>query len=342
MVTSVLFKLFGISNIWSQITGTLLGTIITAIVTVSLLSVQTDKEISHDRDVGIFEKKQEVYHNFIEALESITQDGKINIPSKDNPDKNDELQHLIYQLGFVQMHASHILAEDITQSIGDLLSTVSLMQNETDIKKNELYSQFAENVFHIVSLLKQDLYKERGQVDKEKFKSALCASGAFDDELLSENGRSKSLKEFLEHLKSIFEEKDYKTSIWWYNNKENRENNDIKSVAQAYINCKSWINFKIYTNNVIFCITFPPISEGGGIWLRFYNDEEQKNYNAELTEKYKKLPSPDLAMNFLNTNDLGYKTFARLSENGKKSFVQKYASNIDSKIQSLFKPEVNE
>src|SRR5574344_1290821 len=103
LVTSVLFKVFGITNIWSQITGTLLGTIITAIGTVSLLNVQTNKEISHDRDVGIFEEKQKVYHKFIETLEDITQDGKVNIPSKDNPDKNDELQHLIYQLGFVQM-----------------------------------------------------------------------------------------------------------------------------------------------------------------------------------------------------------------------------------------------
>ena len=69
IMTSIIFKLFGITNIWTQITGTLLGTIITAIVTVSLLNVQTDKEIGHDRDVGIFEKKQEVYHNFIAALE---------------------------------------------------------------------------------------------------------------------------------------------------------------------------------------------------------------------------------------------------------------------------------
>lgn len=104
IVTSILFKLFGITNIWSQITGTLLGTIITAIVTVSLLNVQTDKEIGHDRDVGVFEKKQEVYHNFIAALEKITQDGKLNIPGQ--PDYKepkdgavvDELQDLIYQL----------------------------------------------------------------------------------------------------------------------------------------------------------------------------------------------------------------------------------------------------
>lgn len=69
----------------------MLGTIITAIVTVSLLNAQTDKEISHDRDVGIFEEKQKTYHKFIETLENITQNGKINIPSKDNADKNDEL-----------------------------------------------------------------------------------------------------------------------------------------------------------------------------------------------------------------------------------------------------------
>ena len=80
LITSVLFKVFGITDIWAQLTGTLLGTIITAIVTVLLLGVQTNKEIGHDRDVGIFEKKQEVYFDFIETLEQITQDGRINVP----------------------------------------------------------------------------------------------------------------------------------------------------------------------------------------------------------------------------------------------------------------------
>ena len=89
LITSVLFKVFGITDIWSQLTGTLLGTIITAIVTVLLLGVQTDKEIGHDKDVGVFEKKQEVYHNFINELEKITQDGMVNVPGVEGYNENE-------------------------------------------------------------------------------------------------------------------------------------------------------------------------------------------------------------------------------------------------------------
>ena len=138
--STLLYKVFSANDIKSEITGTLLGTIISAIVTVLLLQGQTEIEEGKDISLNVFGKKQEVYHKFIEELESITKDGKINIPSEDNPDKTDELQHLIYQLGLVQMHAKKETAEKITQSVGDLLSTISLMQNK-DKKKNELYSQ---------------------------------------------------------------------------------------------------------------------------------------------------------------------------------------------------------
>lgn len=219
LVTSVLFKVFGVTDIWSQLTGTLLGTIITAIVTLALLRVQTDKEIGHDRDVGIFEKKQEVYHNFIEALESITQDGKVNVPSVEGHDKSaqDELQHLIYQLGYVQMLAASDTAEKITKLVGDLLSSLSLM-NSTDLHKNEAYSHLARNVFDIVALLRKDLFSNKSEskeefkpVPEEKFNAAIRASGAFDKELLSDSGREDELTIFLSLLQKNFEKKRTKT-----------------------------------------------------------------------------------------------------------------------------------
>ena len=52
LITSVLFKVYGITGILAQLTGTLLGTIITAIVTLLLLGVQTDKELEHEKDSG--------------------------------------------------------------------------------------------------------------------------------------------------------------------------------------------------------------------------------------------------------------------------------------------------
>lgn len=326
LVTSVLFNVFGITDIWSQLTGTLLGTIITAIVTVLLLGVQTNKEISHDRDVGVFEKKQEVYHQFIEALESITQDGKVNIPNSDNEDKNDELQHLIYQLGFVQMHANHDVAEKITESVGSLLSTISLMQNGEGQKKNEMYSQFAENVFGIVSLLRNDLYNsDFNTVSKGKFNSALRATGAFDDELLSENGRIETLFTFLTELKAEFEKKKYPVEILYRS-----QPMEIKPAAQRYVWYKTnrWLQAKICVReNLYFLLTLPP---EGGLWYEFFTDPELKHRNKALSDAFN--VRKNIWIDFLNTADSGYRMFARLVVDDQKVFVEKMVKTIDEKI----------
>ena len=167
LVTSVLFNVFGITDIWAQLTGTLLGTIITAIVTVLLLSVQTNKEISHDRDVGIFEKKQEVYFDFIETLEKITQDGRLNVPGLAGYEKpqsenevNDELQHIIYQLGKVQMTASQDTSRKVTGKIGNLLKIIQ--SNDKD--KGTVYSEFAGILFEIVADLRKDLFDTNSEI----------------------------------------------------------------------------------------------------------------------------------------------------------------------------------
>lgn len=346
LISSVLFRVFGITDIWAQITGTLLGTIITAIVTVLLLGVQTNKEISHDRDVGVFEKKQDVYHKFIEALESITQDGKVNIPSAENPDTNDELQHLIYQLGFVQMHASKSLAEEITRSVGDLLSTLSLMQNGIDQKRNELYSQLAEYVFKIVSLLKDDLYnsQKKGKVtddmfepvSKSEFNSAIRATGAFDDELLSENGRVDTLTKFLENLTICLQEASQKQVSQCY---RLEDKNDSNWIAKNYLAFKTdrWAQIKVsLSDNMTLAFVFDPM---GWINVKFFIDFTLKNEHTEFEKRYDALNQKDPPINFIDISDSGYKSFARLSDDGKKLFVKNYVSNILTKIETVTSQE---
>ena len=343
LVTSVLFKVFGVTDIWSQLTGTLLGTIITAIVTLALLRVQTDKEIGHDRDVGIFEKKQEVYHNFIEALESITQDGKVNVPSVEGHDKTaqDELQHLIYQLGFVQMLAASDTAEKITKLVGDLLSSLSLM-NSTDLHKNEAYAHLAKNVFDIVSLLRKDLFSTKSKpkeefnpVSKEKFNAAIRASGAFDKELLSDSGREGELKNFLLLLQKIFEEKGRKPFII-YRSDQPRKTEEITNIAHGYVNTKAGraIQFKFplkEKRNLLFQFTF----DDAGDFYSEFKDGQNATSTSE-TEKYRKLLPADPYINFLDTNIEGYKRFARLTEDGKKAFVQNIVDGVEKKLSEIF------
>ncbi len=183
LITSVLFKVFGITDLWAQLTGTLLGTIITAIVTVLLLGVQTNKEIGHDRDVGIFEKKQEVYFAFIETLEQITQDGRINVPGvsgyiepKSDNEINDELQHLIYQLGKLQMTAKPETSKKITEKVGQI---IKVMNDKSDLNISEKYSKFAEQLFQIVSILRNDMYNDENYepVNPYSIKGALEIAG---------------------------------------------------------------------------------------------------------------------------------------------------------------------
>ena len=298
IMASIIFKLFGITNIWTQITGTLLGTIITAIVTVSLLNVQTDKEIGHDRDVGIFEKKQEVYHNFIAALEKITQDGKLNIPGQ--PDYKepkegavvDELQDLIYQLGLIQMHAKSSTAKTITKQVGDLIGTLSLMKNTSGVS---VYPQIADNVFKIVNLLREDLYGEKTEaVTKEDFNSTLAAAGFFDTKLCSVEESKNIMIEYFDKLLTVISE-EHKVKI--SNASLTGDISNIKECIHQFYNhratksdspyCYLVIDIELkekHLKNDNFSFVIESTVYDGG---NYYYGFRQKDNKTDLSEKYK-------------------------------------------------------
>ena len=165
-------RIFSLTDLHAELTGTLLGTIITAIVTVLLLKGQTEIEENKDIGIHIFEKKQDVYFEFINTLESITQDQKINVPnlpgyvdSQKPGEVNDELQHLLYQLGKVQMTASKETSETVTKLIGQVLGIMS----GKNPKIADKYSKFAGVVFQIVSALRKDLYNTKIDSNDDDF-----------------------------------------------------------------------------------------------------------------------------------------------------------------------------
>ena len=90
-----------------EINNSAIGAILTAIVTVFLLQGQTASEENRDRNLKVFEKKQEVYHEFLEKLKDIVEDGRITIAAGEEPsDTVDELKELLFQLSYIQMHSS--------------------------------------------------------------------------------------------------------------------------------------------------------------------------------------------------------------------------------------------
>ena len=336
LITSVLFRVFGVTDLWAQLTGTLLGTIITAIVTVLLLGAQTDKEIGHDCDVGIFEKKQEIYHNFISELEKITQDGKLNVPRGNNNSATsnsqiyDELQHLIYQLGFVQMHAEHDVAEEITEKVGKLVGTLSVGG------ANAMYSDLADVVFQIVALLRKDLYNsDYKPIDKNKISETLRLAGCFDDDYCNIDSSYDIMKKYVGQLIQNLEESEKKVSITC-GDKTNLQECIEKFVFSGGIQKENRYSFivvtvllsetKIRMDKCNFVIIFSK-EDYGGYWYGFQGSDNDINEKLSkfLPKSYERKKEHDvkwIGLKKTNLFPLGWTTFIPPENKSNEAFLR--------------------
>ncbi|GIM60690.1 hypothetical protein CAPN008_07400 [Capnocytophaga canis] len=155
---AILFKIFEMESLPSQFYGALIGVVITAIITVFLLQGQTANEEKRERNLKVFEKKQEVYHDFLEKLKDIIQDGEITLANSET--NIDELKDLIFQLGYIQMHTSPENTDKIFERVSKLIQLMNDFSTDKDkqSKLPKFYSQLCEEVFGIISILKSDLY----------------------------------------------------------------------------------------------------------------------------------------------------------------------------------------
>ena len=187
LLVSFLF-LAWISRVWleteiaSQLFAAIAGAIIAAIMTMLLLNKQSESEELKDRNMAVFNQKQEVYHRFLEELHKILQDGEITIGSKD---KNgvvdtsvDELKDLIFQLSFLQLHTSDATIKEVLDKLVDIIQALNDYNSSTEEYRQktapEFYSRFSNSLFCITAILRKDLYKEESKpIDENQMKSIL-------------------------------------------------------------------------------------------------------------------------------------------------------------------------
>lgn len=95
----VWFFIWKKEEIPAQIIGSLFGVLVSAIVTMLLLSAQTNSEEEHEVSGKIFDKKTEAYLNILDSLEKIIADGKVDT-IRDNrlEGKKDEFSELLFAL----------------------------------------------------------------------------------------------------------------------------------------------------------------------------------------------------------------------------------------------------
>lgn len=182
VVSAVLFKIFDVDGLPSQFYGALMGAVITCIITLLLLQGQSGTEELKERNMAVFNQKQDVYHRFLEELHKIVQDGEITIGSKDSDGKIDtsidELKDLIFQLGFLQLHTSEETIKSVLDELVKMIQTLNEYGSSDETSKQqkapEFYSRLSDSLFSIVAVLRKDLYeKESHPIDKDQMKSIL-------------------------------------------------------------------------------------------------------------------------------------------------------------------------
>lgn len=180
--SALIFRIAEVDILPSQFYGALIAVVITAIITLFLLKGQTANEEAREISIRVFDKKQEIYHTFIDELKRIIQKGEVTIATKgDKEDVNknvDELKNLIFQLAILQMHTSEENIKKILASIANIIQLMndfsSNAPNEKQRELAEFYSSLSENLFSIVAVLKADLYqKESSSISKEHMNDIL-------------------------------------------------------------------------------------------------------------------------------------------------------------------------
>lgn len=175
LITAVTFEIFELGSLPAQFFGTLLGVVITAIITVLLLQGQTKSELYRERNLRVFIKKQKIFFQFLTQLNVLLQ--KENLPLHLSRDKTIEreitnLQDLLFEFGFLQMHTSQQTYNDILDLVGNLLSESKKLKSLPVREQSDLetyYDNISIDFFKIVSLLKSELYAQAPtDIDKEK------------------------------------------------------------------------------------------------------------------------------------------------------------------------------
>lgn len=174
-IVAITFEIFELASLPGQFFGTLLGVVITAIITVLLLQGQTKSEESRERHLLVFEKKQEVFFQFLTQLNTILQRESLSphlSTGKKIEKEVNNLHDLIFEFGFLQMHTSAETFDKILVHVGNLMTEshqIKIAENQSVEKVEQYYLTLTSDFFAIVSLLKHELYNEFSpHIDKDK------------------------------------------------------------------------------------------------------------------------------------------------------------------------------
>lgn len=353
IASSVLFRVFDVEILPSQFFGALIGVVITAIITVFLLQGQTANEEQRERSIKVFEKKQAVYHEFLEKLKEIIKDGQITIAAQGKNstlDQNvDELKDLLFQLGYIQMHTSEENTNRIFERVAKIIQLMNDFSSEDKDKQKflpEFYASLSEELFGVVSILKSDLYGiETKSIGREKILDLLRECDLFID--TDEFNKYDIQGYFLEELQNQLIVKGFKIT-------KKDFTQDISEYYAKARNRHRWysFSFEIYSYPNSDEKVFFEIGIENSYYYGFRNKTENTDFNPVLKDLLQNsLLGFNIRKNWIYTfskkNDLDFwkfnsPSFEKLKNPRKREvliseIVQEMDLNIETFIQNAEK-----
>ena len=345
IVATVMFQIFEIEILPAQFAGAIIGVVITVIITAVLLQGQTSSEEKKDKNMKIFEKKQEIYHNFINELQKIILDNQITYLYKREVTKNeepvDELKDLIFQIGYLRLHASEDTINGVLEGVSKIIGLLVAYEDGEEKQKNKEFSNFyfalSQELFKIVSKLKSDLYGGKEiTFDMKNMSSVLLQFG-----LDQETNKGEIQKIFWDKLQEQLKGKGFDIVTKDF----------TKDISEYYARARNrhryyGFGFNVYTNKegrkVIFYIEIENYYYYGFAWSDKPNaDEKLINIVKDVDTSFKssegwagwKWPSDDIRLDFWNMNSEGFDSLS--NPQMADEFINKIVAEMEKHIKKF-------
>ena len=159
-IFAVLSKIFSSQELLIQIMAVVLSVVFTAVVTNTLLTGQSEQEEAKDKSSKVFEKKISIYQDFLAKLCDVVKDGVIT---------KQEAVELEFATSYLAMHMDSKDVEALISEIKGIIDSMGPQAVADGVRSSTPFD--SANLFRIVAIFKNDLYKEGTKLDTPEFKN---------------------------------------------------------------------------------------------------------------------------------------------------------------------------
>ena len=156
--SAIVFGYFDTLSIWLQIVGALFGVVLSAIITMLLLSGQSRNALEKERSAEIFREKLRIYQEYLHRLCDILRDGEIT---------SEEAIELQFLTSYISLHADSKNIKEIC------VNTSNMVSNYIGGHAQKSTQVLLANLYEIVRVFREALYASGIEWSEKDIKSVI-------------------------------------------------------------------------------------------------------------------------------------------------------------------------